>query len=33
LAGHVARIWEKRNPYRLLGEKARGKETGRKTKT
>jgi hypothetical protein len=31
--GHVARIEEKRNAYRLLVGKARGKETTRKTKT
>jgi hypothetical protein len=32
-AGHVARMGEKRNMYRLLGRKARGKETTRKTET
>jgi hypothetical protein len=33
-AGHVARMEEKRNAYRLLvGVKARGKETTKKTKT
>jgi hypothetical protein len=32
-AGHVARLGEKRNAYRLLVGKARGKETTRKTKT
>jgi hypothetical protein len=33
-AGHVARMGgEKRNAYRLLVVKARGKETTRKTKT
>jgi hypothetical protein len=32
-AGHVARMGEKRNAYRLFGGKARGKETTRKTKT
>jgi hypothetical protein len=32
-AGHVARIGEKRNVYRLLDLKARGKEAVRKTKT
>jgi hypothetical protein len=31
--GHVARMGEKRNAYRLLVGKARGKETTRKTKT
>jgi hypothetical protein len=31
-AGHVARVGEKRNAYRLLVRKARGKETTRKTK-
>jgi hypothetical protein len=30
---HVARMGEKRNAYRLLVGKARGKETTRKTKT
>jgi hypothetical protein len=32
-AGHVARMGEKRNAYRLLVGKASGKETTRKTKT
>jgi hypothetical protein len=32
-AGHVGRMREKRNPYRLLVWKARGKEAIRKTKT
>jgi hypothetical protein len=32
-AGHVARIGEKRNVYRLLVGKPRGKETTRKIKT
>jgi hypothetical protein len=32
-AGHVARMGEKRNIYRLLVGKARGKDTTRKTKT
>jgi hypothetical protein len=32
-AGHVARMGEKRNVYRSLVGKARGKETTRKTKT
>jgi hypothetical protein len=32
-AGHVTRMGEKRNAYRLLVGKARGKETTRKTKT
>jgi hypothetical protein len=32
-AGHVAQMREKRNAYRLLVGKARGKETTRKTKT
>jgi hypothetical protein len=32
-AGHVARMREKRNAYRLLVGKVRGKETTRKTKT
>jgi hypothetical protein len=31
--GHVARMGEKRNAYRLLVGKARGKQTTRKTKT
>jgi hypothetical protein len=31
-AGHVALVGEKRNTYRLLVGKARGKETTRKTK-
>jgi hypothetical protein len=31
-AGHVARMGEKRNAY-VIGGKARGKETTRKTKT
>jgi hypothetical protein len=30
-AGHVAQIGKKRNVYRLLVGKARGKETTRKT--
>jgi hypothetical protein len=29
--GHVARVWDKRNTYRLGGE-ARGKETARNAK-
>jgi hypothetical protein len=32
-AGHVARMGEKRNVYRLFGTKARGKEATRKTET
>jgi hypothetical protein len=32
-AGHVAPMGEKRNAYRLLVGKARGKEATRKTKT
>jgi hypothetical protein len=32
-AGHVARMGEKRNAYRLLVRKPEGKETARKTKT
>jgi hypothetical protein len=32
-AGCVARMVEKKNEYRLLAGKARGKETTRKTKT
>jgi hypothetical protein len=32
-AGHIARMREKRNSYRLLVGKARGKETNRKAKT
>jgi hypothetical protein len=32
-AGHIARMGEKRNAYRLLVGKARGKEATRKTKT
>jgi hypothetical protein len=32
-AGHVARMGEKKNAYRLLVGKTRGKETTRKTKT
>jgi hypothetical protein len=32
-AGHVARIVEKRNAYRLMVGKPEGKETNRKTKT
>jgi hypothetical protein len=32
-AGHVARMGEKRNAYRLLVEKPGGKDTTRKTKT
>jgi hypothetical protein len=32
-AGRVARMWEKRNAYRLLFRKPRRKETTRKTKT
>jgi hypothetical protein len=31
--GHVARMGEKMNAYRLINGKARGKETTRKTKT
>jgi hypothetical protein len=31
--GHVARMGEKRNAYRFIGGKARGKEKTRKTKT
>jgi hypothetical protein len=31
-AGHVARMGKKRNVYRLLLGKSRGKETTRKTK-
>jgi hypothetical protein len=31
--GHVARMGEKRNAYRLFGGKTNGKETTRKTKT
>jgi hypothetical protein len=31
--GHVARMGEKRNTYRLLVGKPRGKDTARKTKT
>jgi hypothetical protein len=31
--GHVARMGEKRNAYRLLVGKPEGKETTRKTKT
>jgi hypothetical protein len=31
--GHVARMGIKRNAYRLLVRKARGKETTRKTET
>jgi hypothetical protein len=30
--GHVARIWAKRNAYRILMAKVRMKETTRKTK-
>jgi hypothetical protein len=33
LAGHVVRMGEKRNAYRLLVGKPAGKETTRKTKT
>jgi hypothetical protein len=33
LAGHVARMGEKRNAYRLLVGKPEGKGTARKTKT
>jgi hypothetical protein len=33
LAGHVARMGRKRNAYRFVGGKARGKESARKTKT
>jgi hypothetical protein len=33
LAGHVARMGEKRNAYRLLVGKPEGKNTTRKTKT
>jgi hypothetical protein len=32
-AGHVARMGETRNAYRILGGKARRKDTTRKTKT
>jgi hypothetical protein len=32
-AGHVARMGEKRNVYRLLVRKTREKETTRKTET
>jgi hypothetical protein len=32
-AGHVARVEEKRNAYRILVEKARRKENTGKTKT
>jgi hypothetical protein len=32
-AGHVARMGEKRNAYRLLVGKVGGKDTARKTKT
>jgi hypothetical protein len=32
-AGHVAQMGEKRNAYRLLVGKARGKEVTRKAKT
>jgi hypothetical protein len=32
-AGHVARMEEKKNVYRLFGRKARGEETTRKTET
>jgi hypothetical protein len=32
-ADHVARVWKKRNAYRTLVEKARRKETTRKTQT
>jgi hypothetical protein len=33
-AGHVARMGEKRNVYKLvIGRKVRGKETTRKTET
>jgi hypothetical protein len=31
--GHVARMGEKRNVYKVIGRKARGKETTRKTET
>jgi hypothetical protein len=33
MGGHVARIGEKRNAYRLLVGKSEGKETARNTKT
>jgi hypothetical protein len=33
LAGHVVRMWEKRNAYRLLVGKPEGKRPTRKTKT
>jgi hypothetical protein len=33
LAGQVARMGEKGNAYRIIGGKARRKETTRKTKT
>jgi hypothetical protein len=32
-AGHIARMGEKRNAYRIIGGEARRKETTRKTKT
>jgi hypothetical protein len=32
-AGHVARMGRKRNAYRFVGGRARGKEIARKTKT
>jgi hypothetical protein len=32
-SGHVARMGERRNVYRVIGGKARGRETARKTKT
>jgi hypothetical protein len=32
-AGYVVRMGEKRNEYKILGWKARRKETTRKTKT
>jgi hypothetical protein len=31
LAGHVARMWENRNAYRLLGENSSAKQNTRKT--
>jgi hypothetical protein len=33
LAGHVARMGENRNAYRIIGGHARREETTRKTKT
>jgi hypothetical protein len=32
-AGHVTIMVEKRKAYKIIGGKARGKETARKTKT